>query len=378
MARKLEVAIATAGRFHVLDLARELHAIGHHVKFYSYLSGSRVHKFGLSEECHVSLLPFVAPMLAWHQFSPWFAPRLRERILNAALNRSVMMRLVPCDVFICMSGIYLEAAREAKRRYGAQIWLERGSSHILAQDEILSGIPGAERPSASTIRRELAGYTLADKIVIPSIHVEESFRDNQAAVQTKIFRNPYGVDLQMFPRRPSRPRNEPFTFLFVGTWSLRKGCDLLSTAVKKTRGVRLLHIGGIGDLKFPQDCARFSHFDAVQPWELAKFYGSADAFVLASREEGLSTVIAQALAIGLPVVCTDRTGGADLSHTSALAERITVVPHDDPAALSDAMAQYRDRTRGWPPLSDADRETLSWAAYARRYNDELLRNAPRL
>jgi glycosyltransferase involved in cell wall biosynthesis len=83
----------------------------------------------------------------------------------------------------------------------------------------------------------------------------------------------------------------------------------------------------------------------------------------------------QALASGLPLVCTDRTGGADLAHTPALAARITLVPHDDVDRLASAIARWRDRWRGGEKLqrlSEADRETLSWAAYARRYSDELL------
>ena len=75
-----------------------------------------------------------------------------------------------------MSGIYLEAARFAKRRFGAAVWLERGSRHILSQDEILADIPGAAGRRPLAIDRELAGYALADRIVIPSLHVKESFR----------------------------------------------------------------------------------------------------------------------------------------------------------------------------------------------------------
>ena len=74
------------------------------------------------------------------------------------------------------------------------------------------------------------------------------------------------------------------------------------------------------------------------------------------------------------LICTDRTGGADLAHTPALAARITVVPHDDVGALASAIAGWRDRRRtgdSLPPLSQPDRETLSWTAYARRYSDEL-------
>lgn len=376
MSRKLEIAIATAGRFHVLNLACELHAIGHHVKFYSFLPTGRTCKFGLPKECHISLLPFAAPALAWNHAASWLAPHLRERALNGTLNRAVMMRLVPCDVFICMSGIYLEAAREAKRRYDAQIWLERGSRHILSQDAILATIPGAERPTPHSVHRELAGYALADKIVVPSVHVEESFHDDEAAY-SKLFRNPYGVDLKMFPQKPGRRSGQPFMLLYVGLWSLRKGCDLLSVAVQNTPGVRLLHVGGIGDLRFPQNDARFMHVDPVQQWGLRKFYAAADAFVHASREDGLSVVLAQALASGLPVICTDYTGGADLGHTPALADRITVVSNGDANALVYAITQLRDREERreeWPRLSESDRETLSWAAYGKRYHDELVRS----
>jgi hypothetical protein len=37
MTRRFRVAIATAGRFHVLDLAREFNALGYGVDFYSYV-----------------------------------------------------------------------------------------------------------------------------------------------------------------------------------------------------------------------------------------------------------------------------------------------------------------------------------------------------
>jgi alpha-maltose-1-phosphate synthase len=162
----------------------------------------------------------------------------------------------------------------------------------------------------------------------------------------------------------------------VGAWAFQKGCDILAEAVRRTPGVRLVHVGGVGDCRFPTDDARFRHVGHVQQNSLARFYAAADVFVLASRQDGLGMVLSQALASGLPVVCTDRTGGADLAHTPALAARITVVPHSDVAALAAALAAWRDRLRagkGLPPLAEGDRETLSWNAYARRHSDELLR-----
>ena len=183
--------------------------------------------------------------------------------------------------------------------------------------------------------------------------MKESFRRDPAAY-AKLFMNPYGVDLEMFPTAQRHNSDKEFTLLFVGSWTLRKGCDLLVSAVARTPGVRLVHVGSIGsDLAFPTDDPRFVHIDPVPQTELARFYAEADAFVLASREDGFGVVLAQALASGLPVICTDRTGGADLAHTPALAQRITVIPHDDLSALVAAVAGLRDRHKAGERLSAA-------------------------
>ena len=149
----------------------------------------------------------------------------------------------------------------------------------------------------------------------------------------------------------------------------------MAEAVRQVPGVRLTHVGRIGDLGFPIGDDQFVHVDPVPQPELVRFYAAADVFVLASRQEGLSMVLSQALASGLPLICTDRTGGADLAHTPALAAHITVVRHDDVGALACAFAGWRDRRPGGERLQrllETDRDKLSWAAYARRYSDELL------
>jgi len=148
----------------------------------------------------------------------------------------------------------------------------------------------------------------------------------------------------------------------------------LADAVRRVPRLRLTHVGAIGDLDFPTGDDRFVHIDPVPQPELARFYAAADVFVLVSRQDGFGVVLSQALATGLPVICTDRTGGPDLAQTRALAARITVVPAGDLDALACAIARCRDRWFGGeklPPLSETDREKLSWAAYARRYSDEL-------
>jgi alpha-maltose-1-phosphate synthase len=365
MRRRLRIAIASAGRFHVLDAARELHTLGHDVRFYSYVSRLRARQFGLPGECHVSLLPFAFPALAGERLLPKLAPRVRERVLYSGLNAAVMLRLQPCDVFHFMSGIYLEAAKFAKRRFGAKLVLDRASKHILAQDKLLADAGSTDRPSALTIRRELEGYACADVVCVPSSHVQESFLDYK--IETRIV--PFGVDLCAFPFRTRTQSRKAFTFLSVGNWSIRKGSDLLSAAVRRIPGTRLVHVGKILDVAFPCKDAQFVHFDAVPQPDLARYYADCDAFVLASREDGFGVVLLQALASGLPVVCSAHTGGADLASAPGLAARMTVVAADNVDALTVAMSDLRDRVEccgPLSPLSDADRELLSWRNYARR------------
>ena len=45
---------------------------------------------------------------------------------------------------------------------------------------------------------------------------------------------------------------------------------------------------------------------------LKYFYNNSDIFVLYSLEEGLSMVQAQAMACGLPIICSENTGGSEI------------------------------------------------------------------
>jgi len=368
----MRVILASPGRFHLLDLARELHDLGVEVHFYSYVPRKRTKKFGLPSRCHVALLPFLFPLVAWERLFPRLFPGTLERLMCWALDLLTIFRMRPCDVFVCMSGMYLQAPRFARWRYGARVILHRGSRHILSQREILARLPGVQQVTPFVVRRELQGYTIADKIAVPSTHVLESFKPwPQHAC--KLFVTPYGVDLDHFPLRTQISRSEP-TVLFVGNWSYQKGVDVLTKAINDLDGVRLIHVGALVDAPFP-DGSQFVHHDPVPQLNLKSFYEAAHVFALASRQDGFAVVQCQALASGLSLVCTDRAGGADLSELLGLARLIRVVPAGDSEALRRALAQALDDSTGntgIARITSAEREALSWRAYAMRHLEVML------
>ena len=368
---RLRVGIATAGRFHLLDLARELDELGLDVQFYSYVPRKRAEKFGLPGRCHVALLPFLFPLVAWVRLFPWLFPRALERLISWGLDALIILRMRRCDVFVCMSGMYLYAPRFARWRYGARVILHRGSRHILSQKDILARLPRSQQVTRFMVQRELQGYAIADKIVVPSTHVMESFKPWPEHAH-KLFVYPYGVDLGQFPLRSRELPSTP-TVLFVGSWSYRKGVDVLTKAIADMDSVRLIHVGALIDAPFPDD-PRFVHHELVPQWELKEFYAAAHVFALASREDGFATVLGQALASGLPLVCTDRTGGADFG-LFGLGRLIRVVPAEDAAALRHALSQSLDDAIDQisvAPITQAEREMLSWRTYAIRHLEAMI------
>jgi len=366
----LRIAIATSGRFHVLDLARELKALGHAVLFFTLLPARRAELFGLPRTCVRSLFFHALPWLAAARLirNPCRRRRIRDR-LTVRLDRVVALLLGPCDVFVGMSGLFVEAGWAARRRYGALWVLERGSRHILSQKAILDALPetSADRVSDFDVERELVGYEAADVIVIPSRHAEESFLERGVS-RSKLFRNMYGVDLQRFA--PTKAPDGPVTILFVGGWSYRKGADILAQAVATMSDARLLHAGPIEDAPVP----RADWFHALGPLPqhaLPNVMAQGHLFALPSREDGFGMVLLQALACGLPVAATDRTGGPDLAG---------LLP--DPSYVSLASAGEVESFR--KALESAGRKALdlrghirdglgsarslfSWGAYAERY-----------
>ena len=104
-----------------------------------------------------------------------------------------------------------------------------------------------------------------------------------------------------------------------GSISLRKGsfyilkafCDL------NLPNSELLMIGSV-DLEIKNIVEKYKinrkikFIKHVQQNKLIDYYNNSDVFIIASIEDGFAMVILQALACGLPVICTQNSGGSEL------------------------------------------------------------------
>jgi glycogen(starch) synthase len=77
--------------------------------------------------------------------------------------------------------------------------------------------------------------------------------------------------------------------------------------------------------------------DQVDRGELGSWYASSRVVALPSRYDNFPYVGLEAMASGRPVVCTDRTGTAEIVEGTGAG---VVVPVDDPTALADALRPF--------------------------------------
>lgn len=148
------------------------------------------------------------------------------------------------------------------------------------------------------------------------------------------------------PAAPALRRGAPPVILGVGTISARKGWDVLAEALA---GIAHLpwraEIVGARDRDPAADAAlsaqlaalgltdRVTLRGALPAAALAEAYQGADLFVLPSRYEGYGMAPVEAMAHGLPVICSDAGALAEATGGAAV-----LVPPEDAGALALAIA----------------------------------------
>ena len=123
--------------------------------------------------------------------------------------------------------------------------------------------------------------------------------------------------------KEQRPVDGEVVFLFCGQMIARKGLDLLLEAFARLPRGRLLFAGREAELPallapLPADVrARIEYAGFIAPDALPAVFAKAHVFVLPSRYDGWGVVVNQAIAAGMPVICSDQVGaGYDLVEPS--------------------------------------------------------------
>jgi glycosyltransferase involved in cell wall biosynthesis len=132
----------------------------------------------------------------------------------------------------------------------------------------------------------------------------------------KLIHVPYGVNLAHF--HPVPKQDDTLRIIFCGRIGLRKGVHYLLQAFYELKlpQAELWLIGSLTGEMRPFLAKVFSsavfHKGPFSESELHKYYSQGSVFCLASIEEGLAMVLSQAMACGLPVICTTDTGGENM------------------------------------------------------------------
>lgn len=181
------------------------------------------------------------------------------------------------------------------------------------------------------------------------------------------------------------------SLLCVATLTPRKGHDLLLRALAGLRS-RSWHLNCVGSAERDPDWTaallrlrdalgladRVDFTGTLDPDALERHYHAADLAVLATRFEGYGMAISEALAHGLPVVCT--RGGA--AAETLPADAGIAVPVDDRGALSDALLRLLTDAGLRQTLADgawrAGLDLPDWAQTAGRFAEaiDVLRDLP--
>lgn len=369
----MKVVIVSSGRSHLLNLAISLLNEGHDVYFYCLTPYLVIQKYGFPRERTKSFCYILSPLI--FLLFKCRLPRKIRKILfflsDLFIDNLAALFLKQCDVFIGAAQVANYSSKVAKKKYNALTICDSGTLHLKEQGILNKGNLSLK----ATLRRVYEFYNHSDYIVVAGNHVKESFLKHGVS-PVKIFVNPYGVNLNQF--YPTKIKSNHFDLIFVGTWSYIKGCDILEDVCLNKLKIKLLHVGGVGDLPLPKS-EFFKHVGLVPQNELLKYYAQARVFILPSRSDGFGLVLAQAMAAGLPVVYSKMTGGPDLKNITNCSDKFSFEIADLSVeslcnVISEALASEekyisKDKERNY--LGN-NLFLLGWENYGKRYINFLI------
>ena len=201
--------------------------------------------------------------------------------------------------------------------------------------------PGWERAPAAVPEayweRLAAEWSLADVVAVNSRWTQTAL-EKQGVPAAKIHIVPLAFETRQAraPKVLTASTSRPFTVLWVGNVSLRKGIPYLFAAARKLMGAHVefvvageILISGSALASAPSN-VRF--LGRIPRSELTPVYSNADLFVFPTLSDGFGLTQLEAMAHGLPVIATPNCGDVVSEGNDGF-----IVPIRDPERLAEAI-----------------------------------------
>ena len=212
---------------------------------------------------------------------------------------------------------------------------------------------------AALIRRLEREYELCDAIIVPSTTARRSFEEFGLANKALLVWP--GVDEEFFSPAPVKAASAVFRACFVGRIELSKGIAYLLKAWKELAlpQAELVLAGPVQPeirsmLKGGAGC-NVHLTGTLSPREVVDLYRTASVFVHPSPSEGLGMVLLEAMACGLPVIATDRSGAEDCVSNG---KDGIVIPARRVDALAEAILWCWRHQQDLPAMGGAARRKI--------------------
>jgi glycosyltransferase involved in cell wall biosynthesis len=366
--------------------------LGRHLK--ELLNASE--RVGVAAECLCASSPALAPArLAQRVISAGVAPLGRASRAwrmwqgSVAFDGRAAAAMPPCEHLIAFNGAahaQFDVARKAEWR---SLQLVSANSHyrrVIERHALAHRQYPVERPWVTRLlRRNLVEYEQADRILVASDYIHESFVE-RGVDEARLVRFPLTPDPRYAPAADggasraeelqiadgsgdraeefriadgsechaeefqiadgSECRGEEFQIVYVGSLTVHKGVPLLLDALRRLAqaDIRLVLVGGWGTRGMRRHVERACAEDrrvSVAPGDPLPHLRRADLCVHPAYEDGFGYAPAEALAAGVPLIVSEDTGMKELI---APGETGVVVPTGDRKTLVEAIeAAYAGR-----------------------------------
>lgn len=216
-----------------------------------------------------------------------------------------------------------------------------------------------------------AGARRARAICTPSAAVANTVIEELDVDPGRVTVTPLGVDPAWFTARPPDPGRRarlglPDTYLlFIGAAGPRKGLDWLARAHDTAGDLPPLVYAGPGEFPHTEGGRRTGYLSEL---DLHSVLAGARALVLPSAEEGFGLPVLEAMACGVPVVCSDVPALREVSTDPASGEPLAeLVPYGDVDALAGTLREVGEEPPGVgaSALRRAHAASYTWRRCAR-------------